>query len=193
MENFKSRKGVTQSKIWELLQCNGMMTSEIISAIPDKTGRQVMASLARMRDAGHIGRDDRGVWQVGIEDSGKKSVPIKSDTKLLIMNILKGEPATAKRIVFLSGLSDSKVKRQLYSMRRQGLVARNESGKWELGLKHDGTAIAMKKVLSMLEEGIYTIEEIQKEIGTDRQRASQLISRIRREYGISVKKVYVLG
>lgn len=193
MEKFKPRKGVTQSKIWDLLQSGGMMTNEIISAIQEKTGRQVMASLARMRDAGHIGRDERGVWRIGIDDSGKKSVPIKSDTKVAILNILKGGPAKASRIVFLSGLSDDKVKRQLYSMRRQGLIARNTSGKWEIGLKHDGTAIAMKKVLSMLEEGIYTIEEIQKEIGTDRKRASQLISRIRREYGLSVKKVYVLG
>lgn len=193
MENYKPKQGSVTESIYLLLKKKPMTGSGIRRSLPDATEKAISSAISRMKSYGAIGRDNEGVWHVGIEDSGIMPSPSLGELNSKVMKMLDSHgPLSSKKICVLSGIGKTQTHNAIYSLKKKGLIGKND-GLWGIGFKHEGTGSKMKKVLALVEEGKYTLDEMASILDMDKREVSKTVIRIRNEYGLEVKTIYTLG
>lgn len=193
MRNYKPKQGSVTESIYLLLEKKPMTGSGIRRSLPDATEKAISSAISRMKAAGAIGRDNEGAWHIGVEDSGLMPSPSLGPINSKVMKILESHgPLSSGKISFLSGMDKTRTHNAIYSLKKKGLIGKND-GLWGVGFKHEGTGSKMKKVLSLVEEGKHTLDEMASILDMDKRDVSKTIIRIRNEYGLEVKTIYTLG
>ncbi|WP_417764685.1 hypothetical protein [Shewanella chilikensis] len=193
MRNYKPKQGSVTESIYLLLKKKPMTGSDIRRSLPDATEKAISSAISRMKSAGAIGRDNEGVWHVGIEDSGMVPSPSLGEANSAVMKVLDSHgPLSSSKICFLSGMSKKKTHNAIYNLKRKGLIGKSD-GLWGIGLNHEGVGSKMKRVLALVEEGRHTLDEMASALGMDKRDVSKTVVRIRNEYGLEVKTIYTLG
>lgn len=193
MQNYKPKQGTITEAIYLQLKKTPMTGAQIREKFHDVSERAIRSAIARMKQKGAIGRDINGAWCADIEDSGLMPSPVFGNSNSAVIEMLeKHGPLTSKKICFLSGLDKCQTRNAIYNLKRKGIIGKN-GDKWGLGFEHDGVGSRLKQALALLEEGKHTLDELAEILGIDKREMSRTLSRIKTEYGLSVKTIYTLG